>query len=108
MGCNSNLQDLQSHRADLLHHPIPKPRIAEKTRLILPENPVAVAGDEIVDGVAERFWHRAHGAHPTPARQRAQHRQRGIGFEENLSAMDDALVSGSPGSMPNACASRVP
>src|SRR5271169_4642678 len=78
----------------LLHHPVPEPCIRHKAFLILPENPVAVARDEIVDGVAERFWHNAQGARPAPARQMAEHRQRRIGFEKSDAAMDDGVGVG--------------
>ena len=71
----------------LLDHPRPKRFIRHKTRLILPENPVAIARDEIVDRVAPCFRHRAQHAHPSPARQMRQHRQRRVGFEIGDAAM---------------------
>ena len=54
----------------------PTPHPARST-LILPENPVAVPRDEIVDRVAQRLWHRAQTrTQPQPGSR--QHRQRGV------------------------------
>src|SRR5216684_761456 len=40
-----------------LHHSPLQLRIGNKARLILPENPVPIARDEIVDRIAERLRH---------------------------------------------------
>src|SRR3954469_3262179 len=83
-----------SPNATLLYHPRSHIRIWHKTLLIFPENPVAIARDETVDGVAERLWYRAQHAHPAPARQRAEHGQRGVGFAVGDAAMDDGIGVG--------------
>src|SRR6202030_2176057 len=83
-----------ANRHVLLHHPVPEPRIRHEAFLILPEYPVAVARDEIVDGVAERLWHRTQRPHPAPTRQMAQHRQLRVGFETGDAAMDDGVGVG--------------
>ena len=78
----------------LLHHPRPHLRIRHEALLILPENPVPIARDETVHRVAQRLRHRAQYAHPAPSRQVRQHRQRCVGFEERLAAMDHGVGVG--------------
>jgi hypothetical protein len=78
----------------LFHHPRLHLRVRYETRLVLPKYPVAIARDEIVDGVAQQFGHGEQCACPLPSRQVGQHRQRGVGFEIGYAAMDHRVGVG--------------
>jgi hypothetical protein len=56
--------------------PAPHRRIRHKARLVLPEYPVAVAGDEIVDGISQRLRQTEQHARPASAWKMRQHGQR--------------------------------
>ena len=78
----------------LLHHPRPHVCIRYKTRLILPEYPIAVARDEAVDRVAQRLRHQRTTRASIPSPADGEHRQRRVGFETGDAAVDHGVGVG--------------
>src|SRR5690349_7100802 len=71
-----------------LHHSRPRVRVRHEAFVVLAKDAIAIAGNEAVDGVAQRLRHREQGIHPCPAWKTAQHGQRGIGLEVRYTAMN--------------------
>src|SRR5258708_29425703 len=78
----------------ILYHPRAHVRVRHEARIKFSENPVTVARDEIIDGVAEGSWNEEERARPTPPRQMREHRQRAVGFEIRGAAMDHGVGVG--------------